>query len=207
MSFEAHLAQWQPLLQRYGYGAVFVATFLEGFGIPAPGQTLLMGAALLAARGELSLALVLATAAAASAAGGLVGWAIGRWGGQAFLARFASGARLSRIEELFSRWGPGVVLLGRFVDGARQLNGLVAGALRMPLWRFLLWSTTGALVWTGFWGLGVYWLGRDFHSIAAFFHHVRPLAAIAIGAVVALAVVWLVRGGRPRPSDTPPQSA
>ena len=206
MNFEEHLAQWQPFLQRYGYGAVFGATFVEGFGIPAPGQTLLMGAALLAARGELSLALVLATAATASALGGLVGWVIGRWGGQPLLARIASAARLSRMEDLFSRWGRAVVLLGRFVDGARQLNGLVAGALRMPLASFLVWSVAGALAWTGFWGIGVYWLGRDFHAIAGFFHRTRPLAILAIAVAIALGAVWL-RRGHPRRDEPPARSA
>lgn len=191
--FEHELARAEPLLGRYGYLAVFVAIFLEGVGIPAPGQTLLVAGAVLAARGQLSLAALLATAFAASASGTLAGWAIGVSGGRRLLARFA-GQRLAQIEGLFARFGGGVVAFGRFVDGARQLAGLAAGSLGMPLASFLLWNTLGALLWVVFWGAGSWAFTRDFHVIAAAAHRARwPL--IATAAILAAGVLaWIARG-------------
>lgn len=191
--FEHELARVEPLLHRYGYTAVFGAIFLEGFGIPAPGQTLLIAGAVLAARGQVSLGALLVTAALASAGGTMVGWAIGVSGGRRLLGRFA-GQRLETIERLFARWGAGFVALGRFVDGARQLSGLAAGALGMPLAPFVLWNTLGAILWTAFWGVGVWAFTRDFHALAVTAHRLRwPLLAIALLAVLGV-LVWLSRG-------------
>ena len=136
-SFDRHLAAIQPLLGEWGYLAVFVFIFIEGIGIPAPGQTLLMAGALLASRGELALGPLVATALAAAALGNAAGFEIGRRGGRPLLLRFARGDRLARIEAIFRRSDAALVSLGRFVDGARQLNGIAAGALGMDGQRFL----------------------------------------------------------------------
>jgi membrane protein DedA with SNARE-associated domain len=198
MSFEEHLAHVRPLLSRYSYGAVFIATFVEGFGIPAPGQTLLVAAALLAGRGDFSLALVLLTAGVASMLGGIVGWFMGRAGGRRMLLRIASGHALARVEGLFLRWGRGVVALGRFVDGVRQLNAIAAGALGMSFASFCVWNALGALVWTSFWGLGAYLLGRDFEIIMRMSHRVRPVAIVVSTIVVVSGAAWLVYERRSR---------
>ncbi|HTY17796.1 MAG TPA: DedA family protein [Myxococcota bacterium] len=194
MTLDHVLAAAQPVLDRWGYTAVFATIFVEGAGIPAPGQTLLVAGGLLAGRGRLSLAPLLATSLAAAAAGNAVGWAIGRYGGRPLLERFAAGERLARIEKLFERSGAGVLALGRFVDGVRQLNGIAAGALGMAPARFHLWNLVGALLWAGFWGLGSYALGRDLEGVLRVYHHLRPLflslAVFASGALLA----WLLRG-------------
>ncbi|HZR81386.1 MAG TPA: VTT domain-containing protein [Candidatus Binatia bacterium] len=181
------------LLSEYGLVAVFVATFAEGIGIPLPGQTLLVAAAVLAARGEISLAAVVATGAVASAGGLLAGWAIGRYGGRRLLERFA-GARLKRVEDLFCRYDAGLVTLGRFVDGARQLTGLVAGALGMELRRFLAWDVVGAVLWTGVWAGGAWFFTRHVHAVATALHHVGPWMWLAAIAAVSAVVAWIVHG-------------
>lgn len=191
-----HLESVQPLLHRWGYLAVFVAIFVEGCGIPAPGQTLLIAAALLAARGELWLGLVLATAVCAAAGGNLAGYAIGRLGGHRVLERIASPQRLAQLESLFERRGGVVVGFGRFMDGLRQLAGIAAGSLNMDLATFFAWNLGGALIWVGFWGGGAFFFERHVTQLSAVFHHVRPLA-------LGLAVIGLVIGLRwlRRPPD------
>jgi membrane protein DedA with SNARE-associated domain len=73
------------------------------------------------------------------------------------------------------------------------LNGIVGGVLRMPWWTFTAYNVAGAILWTCAWGLGSYYLGRDIHVIAAFFHQHRALLlAVGVAIVVAL-VVYLVR--------------
>jgi len=196
---EQHLAAVQPLLERWGYGALFVAIFVEGFGIPAPGQMLLIAAALLAARGDLSLGGVLAAAVLAAAAGNTVGFAIGRWGGRRLLDRVAGGARLAKMEALFERRGGVVVGFGRFVDGLRQLAGVAAGSLGMSFGKFFAWNVVGALAWVGFWGGGTFLFERDFASIAATVHRFRLLAIGVVLVAVVLGVRWLRRGATPAP--------
>lgn len=164
---------------------------VEGIGVPAPGQTLLMTGALLAGRGELSLPALLVTAFAAAVLGNAAGFEIGRRGGRPLLLRFARPELLARVEGWFRSSDTAVVGLGRFVDGARQLNGLAAGAFGMEPRRFHLCSLLGAVLWTGFWGLGAYFFGRDFDVVARWLHGTRGilLAAAALSSVALL--LWL----------------
>lgn len=198
---EHALAEAQPLLARWGVLAVFAAIFVEGMGIPAPGQTLLIAGALLAAKGEGSLAGVLGAAFAGSALGPLAGWAIGRFGGRAPLERMA-GARLDRVESLFAKWGGALVGFGRFVDGLRQLSGIAAGALGMPFATAAAWSVVGALAWVATWGLGAWFLGHDIHGIASVFHRIRPVTLVATAIAAAALLAWIAAGRRRPPAKS-----
>jgi membrane protein DedA with SNARE-associated domain len=174
-TLQHYIALAQPLLDSYGYLAVLVAVFIEGFGIPAPGQTLLMAAVFLAARGEMSLTLVLALALLACVLGNTLGYGLGRRGVRRLLLKARiSDARMKKMERLFSRYGGGVVLIGRFFDGLRQLNGIAAGSLQMPFWKFTVFNILGAIAWTAFWGLGVYWLEKGIKTVFTFFHTIGP---------------------------------
>jgi membrane protein DedA with SNARE-associated domain len=177
------VARVQPLLNRYGYPAVFLAILVEGMGIPAPGQTLLIAAALTAAHGNLSIVWVLIWAATAAVLGNSLGYLLGRWGGRPLLARFkVRGDHLARLEERFRRYGGSLVLVARFFDGLRQLNGIVAGMLKMPWWVFTGFNVLGAVLWTGMWGLGAYWLDKEISPVHSAFHKIQPV-------VVALTLV------------------
>ena len=177
------VARVQPVLNRYGYPAVFLTILVEGVGIPAPGQTLLIAAALTAAHGNLSIVWVLIWAGTAAVLGNSLGYLLGRWGGRPLLARFrVRGDRLARLEERFRRYGGSLVLVARFFDGLRQLNGIVAGMLEMP-WRvFTGFNVLGAMLWTGVWGLGAYWLDKEIGTLHSAFRKIEPF-------VVALTLV------------------
>ena len=192
--FERSLAKVQPLLERYGYGAAVVAVMVEGMGIPMPGQTLLMASAMEAGAGRMNITLVLSLVTLAATFGNSVGYAIGRWGGRVALDKLkVNPQRQQYLDDLFKRRGGTVILLARFLDGLRQLNGIVAGVLQMPWWTFTAYNVAGALLWTCTWGLGTYYLGRDLHVIAAFLHrHSLLLFVLGVTAFVAL-VVYLLR--------------
>ncbi|MGE5302557.1 MAG: DedA family protein [Alphaproteobacteria bacterium] len=192
--FHSALAKVQPLLERYGYAAAAVATLVEGVGIPTPGQTLLIAAALEAAERRMNIALLLFAVAAGAIAGNSIGYAIGRWGGRLVLNKLRVDPQRQRhLDDLFKRRGGFVVLFGRFVDGIRQLNGILAGTLKMPWWRFTAYNVAGAVLWTVSWGLATYYFGKRIHSVAGFFHHHRPLL-IALSAAALLALlIYLVR--------------
>jgi len=195
--FERSLAEVQPLLARYGYGAAFAAVMAEGMGIPTLGQTLLMAGVLEAAKGRMNIALLLFLVTTAATLGNSIGYAIGRWGGRVVLEKLkVNPERQHHLDDLFKRRGGVVILLARFLDGLRQLNGIVAGVMRMPWWTFTTYNVAGALLWTCAWGLGTYYLGRDIHVIAAFFQRHRPLLLV-LGAIAFVALlVYLLRPKR-----------
>jgi membrane protein DedA with SNARE-associated domain len=166
----------------------------EGVGIPTPGQTLLIAAALEAAEGRMNIALLLVAVTAAAIVGNSVGYAIGRWGGGFVLEKLhVNPQRQEYLDELFRKRGGMVVLFGRFVDGLRQLNGVVAGIMKMPWSTFTIYNVAGAVLWTGTWGLGTYYFGRRIHVIAGFFHfHRRWLVALSV-ALLGILIVYLLR--------------
>ena len=187
----------QPVLDQYGYLAVFGAVLVEGFGIPAPGQTMLMAGAILAARGGMSIEWVLALAFLAAVLGNSLGYLLGRWGGRLVLGKVnISEARLQWMESLFNRYGGGVVFIGRFFDGLRQLSGIVAGALEMPWWKFTVFNVLGATAWVALWGLGLYVLDKDIKTVFAVFHRIEPyMIVISLLAVIVL-MLYLRRDRR-----------
>jgi len=194
--FEHMLADAGPWLDRYGYLALAVAVMGEGFGLLLPGGTLLGASALLAADGEMRLWVVIAVAWTAAAAGDNLGYWIGRLGGRALLLRAGlRPERLERFDGFYHRFGSWLILLGRFFDGTRQLNGLVAGSTRLLWQRFLLLDLAGSGLWVGFWAIGLYNVER--HS--AWLHHwllrINPWVA---GAVVIAVVVGVLIARRTR---------
>ncbi len=194
---EHAIAKVQPLLNRYGYPVLFLAIMVEGFGLVAPGQTLLIAAALTAAQGGLNIVWVLVLAFAAAVLGNTLGYLIGLWGGRPLLHKFKVNERhLQRMEGYFNRYGKGVVFLGRFFDGLRQLNGLVAGMLEMSWQVFMTCNILGAGLWTGVWGLGAYGLEKKIASVHLTFRTLAPWVAVLCVLAFLGLLVYLLSQGR-----------
>jgi membrane protein DedA with SNARE-associated domain len=191
-----------PYLERYGYAAVVGVLLLESFGLPLPGEAMLIAGAALAAGGELHLAPLLACAWLAAVLGDNIGFAIGRFGGRALVRRYGArigitASRLGRVEGFFHRYGGQVVLLARFFAVLRQLNGIVAGTVGMRWWRFLAYNAVGAALWVSVWGFGVYYFGQSLGQVAARIHGLGYLIGLlALIAVVACVALYVRRRAR-----------
>lgn len=187
-----------PYLLQYGYLALFLGIFVESFGIPAPGQSLLMAGALLGARGEMNVVAVLLLSAAAAVLGDNCGYAIGRFGGRRLVVRYGryfglQPRHLDWVERFFTRWGGGIVIVARFFEVLRQLNGVVAGLGRMPWWEFLCFNAIGAALWVGLWGGAAYYMGTRIGVVLALFKHAEPYVIAAGTAGLVAVVVFLIR--------------
>lgn len=188
------IAIFKPYLDQYGYWALLVANLVEGMGPPMPGLTLLVLAAFLAARGELAIFYILIVTWAATVAGSLGGYAIGRrWGrdlvlhyGQYF---FITHQRLRVVENFLQRHGVLVIVGARFFDGPRQLHGLVAGIAGMCWTRFVSYSALGGALWVAFWGVLAYKLGGE---LVAWRLTLGKAAMLWIGVVAAAAVTLVI---------------
>jgi membrane protein DedA with SNARE-associated domain len=164
---EHALALIEPWITAYGAIALFAIVYLESFGAPLPGETALIAASLLAVRGDLPIITVVAGAWSGAVLGDSTGYLIGRLCGTPLLLRFGptiglTAERFERVAGQVKRFGFVAVLLARFVIVLRQLNGLVAGALSMPLIRFVPANIVGAGLWVGVWALGPYLFGAWF---------------------------------------------
>jgi len=183
----------QDLLNgHYGHAGLvilFVAIFFEDFGLPLPGETVLVATAAVAAKGGLPIGAVVAVAIVAAVLGDNVGYLIGRSGGHRLLLRKGAAiglthARLHRVERFFHRYGAVIVVVARFFEGLRQLNGIVAGSVLMDWRLFLLFNALGATLWVGFWGVGVYLFGDSMVHYASALYERMDATSIVTGMVV-----------------------
>ncbi len=188
-----HAAAPPHLLSDYGYWAIAGIVGLEGLGMPIPGETTLILAAIYAgSTHQLDIRLVIAAAAAGSVVGSVVAFWIGREIGYPMLLRYGHYVRLTerkiRIGQyLFWRHGGKIVFFGRFVPLLRMLAALLAGANRMSWPRFLLFNTAGSILWTCVYGLGAYYLGQEASRWAAPFE--VGLAAVVLVIIVGGAIL------------------
>jgi membrane protein DedA with SNARE-associated domain len=169
--------------------------FGENLGAPVvPGETMLIAGAIYAGTGRLNVVALGLIAVAASVAGALGGWAIGRFGGRALAERygryvFLTPARLDRAERFFESRGAVVITFARFLEGLRQANGIIAGIIEMPWRRFLVFSSLGAIAWVTVW-VSLGYLAGD--HIAAIYRDVtKYLLYVLIAVAVAIAALVL----------------
>ncbi len=205
--FEASLLAAGPWLHSYGYPILAVAIAIEGIGIPLPGSILMAAAALLAGRGEMNLTAVLVVAWSAAVAGDNLGYWIGRRGGRRLLLRVGVNRhRLVWFDGFVSRFGMWLVLFGRFFDGTRQLNGLVAGSTHLPWPRFFLADVIGSGLWVGFWVIGLYEFNRHPSWLHRLILHLNPwITGMVLIALVMTLFLLLRSAGRikARPEPVP----
>jgi membrane protein DedA with SNARE-associated domain len=182
-----------PILDRWGYLSVAGFIGVESFGVPAPGQTLMVAAAIYAGSGRLNIFAVAAIAFVAAVLGDNVGYWIGVRGGRRIVHRFGKYAfitpeRLDKAERFFARRGSRIVLVARFIDGLRQLNGVIAGITAMPWRTFLIYNAIGAALWVGWWTTVAYLLGTHLVEIIEHVHRYKwwatALVVVAIGGYI-----------------------
>ncbi len=160
------------LLGTHGYWVVFVMVGLESTGLPLPGETTLIAAALVAQRtGRLDIVGLVAAASAGAIIGDNLGYYIGREGGWRALRWLAKRIRIDQrslklARYLFMKHGGKVVFFGRFVAVLRVFAAFLAGVSMMPWGRFLVFNATGGIVWAAVYGFGTFALGDAFDRLA-----------------------------------------
>jgi len=183
-------------LQSYGYLVVFLLVMLESIGIPVPGETALVGAALYAgSTHNLEIWWVIAVAIAGAVLGDNIGFAIGRYGGAKLLLRYGHKIRLheGRLKIgiwLFRRHGGKVVFWGRFVAILRTYAAFLAGANHMPWQRFLAFNAAGGIVWATVFGVLYYVFGGALRELST----TIDITIGVVGTVVLVAfLIWTKR--------------
>src|ERR1700674_155856 len=179
----------QHLIQAYGLWVLFTVVMLESMGIPMPGETALVTAALYAgSTHQIDIASVVLAAAAAAVIGDNIGYLIGRSIGVRLIVRYGGYIRLNEPrlkvgQYLFIRHGGKIVFFGRFIAILRTFAALLAGANRMPWPHFLVMNALGGITWATLFGGGAYLLGEKIRLVAGPAGLV--LSAIAIALVAA----------------------
>ncbi len=181
----------KPLIVQHGYLAVFCIVMLESAGVPLPGETALVLAAMFAgATGLLDIKLVVALAAAGAILGDNFGFWAGRRFGLPLLLKYGgmvglSDERIKLGQYLFDRHGAKIVFFGRFIAILRIFAAFLAGVNRYSWGQFLFYNASGGVVWSTIFGLGGYAFGEAFERVAG------PMGKITLALVVlGVAIGW-----------------
>jgi membrane protein DedA with SNARE-associated domain len=173
------------LIPTYGPWIIFGIVAFESAGVPLPGETILVAAALLAAtNAQINIVVVVLAAATGAIVGDGMGYMVGRRLGMPFLRRYG---RYIRLDEdrlligryLFFQYGSAVVFFGRFIAVLRMFAALLAGANSMPAGRFFFFNITGGVCWACLFGFGAYAVGAEIYKIFG------TLSVISLGVFIA----------------------
>jgi membrane protein DedA with SNARE-associated domain len=175
------------------YLVLFAVVAAESSGLPVPGETSLIAAAILASQHQgLSIEIVIAVAALGAIIGDNIGYVLGRRAGRRLLTREGRWMEHRRRflvegEAFFERHGSKAVFLARWVPGLRVVGSWLAGANHMRWRTFLLWNALGGIAWATTIGLAAYLLGHVAATIIRDFGLIG-LAVVVLGVVAVFAV-------------------
>jgi membrane protein DedA with SNARE-associated domain len=201
-----------------GYAGVFVAMLIESAMIPLPSELILPYAGFLVSDPSKiepitgqpwNFWIVVIVATLGNTTGSLIAYAIGAWGGRPFLERYGRYLLIRQHEieaadRFFERFGAATVFFGRLLPIVRTFISFPAGVTRMPLGKFVLFSTLGALPWS----IALVWAGVQLGSNWATIRDIlKPFdTLILIGCIgFAAILLWWRLGmpGKPRASAPP----
>ena len=182
-------------LNHYGYWAVLLLVLIEDFGIPVPGETILIAAAIFAGAGRLNVVTVGIVGFVAAVLGDNIGFAIGHFGGRALALRwgkyiFLTEERLDKAEVFFNRHGGKIIVVARFIEGLRQANGIIAGISGMHWRRFVFFNAIGAALWVGTWVTIGYTAGSHINTI---YHYITTYSYYVLIALAVLVLALILR--------------
>lgn len=189
------------LIGHYGYIGIFGALALGIIGLPVPDEVLMTFAGFLISHDRLHYVPAVAVAAAGSFTGMSVSYFVGYRLGYPVIAKYGEKIhitrdRLDRTQRWFDRFGKFALTVGYFIPGVRHLTAYSAGIGKWPYRSFALYAAPGSLLWAAtFITLGRY-LGSRWRFVAEALH--RYLLLGAVGAIVIVLAVWLVRRERVR---------
>jgi len=168
---------------------VFLASYVENIFPPIPGDTILIFGAYLVGRGNLSFSMALITTLLGSVMGFMTLYVVGLKYGRGFMyskqQTWFSPKSLERVEQLFARWGYGVVFINRFLAGLRSVVGLFSGIGKLKMWKVVLLATLSSLLWNG----TLLWLGssigENWERIGTYLKQYNTTVSIIIVSIIA----------------------
>jgi membrane-associated protein len=168
---------------------------LESMGIPSPGETALVAAAVLASQGKLEIWLVILIGVSSAIIGDNIGYLLGRWFGRDVLEAPGPLYRhrkraIAAGDRFFERHGPKAVFFARWIALVRFAAAWLAGINRMPFKLFFFWNALGGITWGVTYGLVGYYGG---HAATHVLATVGIIGAVILGAMLVafLVYVWV----------------
>ncbi len=168
------------LISHIGYFGVFVLMAMESMILPVPAELVMPFAGFLVSTGKFSMLFVFIASTLGTLSGSLISYAIGKYGGKAFVAKlgkyvFLDYRDLRRAEKWFKESGDETIFIARFIPVVRHLISIPAGMGRMDLKKFCIYTSIGGAIWNMFLAYFGYFLGKNWNKIR---HYSEPISYI-----------------------------
>ena len=180
----------------WGYSGIFVLMVLESSSLPIPSEVILPFTGYLVSSGQLNLWITIAVATLAAIVGSLIDYYIGLKGIEALTKRRVLGRVLFSMDQLafadkwVSKYGSLTIFLARLIPGIRTLISFPAGAAKMPLTKFLVYTTAGCLLWNSLLIYVGYYLGNNWTEVASVSHYILIAVAVGLAVLISGYLIW-----------------
>ncbi len=186
-----HISNWViEIISTLGYPGIILTMAIESALIPLPSEIIMPFSGYLASTGRFSLHLVALAGAVGNVLGSLVAYYIGFWGHEKLVRRFVrrwgklillSEHELDLAEKYLKQYKDWVVFGSRVLPGVRTVISLPAGFAKLPIWRFIIFTFVGSLIWSYFLAYIGFILGENWNTLGPYFH---GLDAVIIGIIL-----------------------
>lgn len=194
-------------VQSWSYAGLFALMALESSSLPIPSEVILPFAGYLVSQGLLNFWLAISVSTLAGIAGSLIDYYIGLKGLSVLAKRntlrglLYNKGRMETAERWFEKYGAPTVFLSRLVPGFRTLISFPAGAVKMPLSKFIAYTTAGCVAWNALLiYIGLY-LGANWREVASTAHY------LIIGSLAAILMVFVLFFFRRKERDPKAQNS
>lgn len=179
---------------------------IESSFIPFPSEVIVPPAAYLACTSnDVNIVAVVVIATVGAIIGALINYGLSVWIGRPLVYRFANSrfghaclideAKVRHAEEYFDKHGAVSTFVGRLIPAVRQLISIPAGLARMNIWKFILYTGLGAMVWNIILGALGYWLGTvvdraHLYAKVEEYNSYLSYAGLALGVICVAFIAW-----------------
>ena len=194
MGITAHIAEFATaFIDATGYASVYLLMVLESMIFPIPSEAVMPFAGFLVVTGRFSLFGVIVASTLGSITGSLLSYWIGAKGGEPFIRRFGKWFlidmhELEVTQRFFARRGEIAILVSRFIPVVRHLISIPAGAGRMRLLPFCIYTIIGAGLWNAFLAVAGMKLKENWEELMHYSHQIDIVVLALLVALVGLYV-------------------
>lgn len=185
------------IIMALSYPGIALVMFAENLFPPIPSELVMPFAGFIVGKGEMNLVAVMLAGTIGAVLGALALYYIGMWADETIIRRFIrsygkfffiSEADIDKTLAFFAKRGEIVVFTGRLIPLVRSLISIPAGMNRMPMGRFLLWTTFGSLIWNGILTYAGIVLGSKWEEVLGLVDRYEKVALGLIG----LGLIWFI---------------
>jgi membrane protein DedA with SNARE-associated domain len=191
----------EKIMMALGYPGIFLIMLLECVFPPIPSEVIMPLAGFLVSQGEFNFWGVMLAGTLGSLVGALLLYWLGAWADEVILRKWVrkhgkwiqvSETDIDRAEKWFAKHGQSVIFFGRMIPIIRSLISIPAGMERMSMWKFILYTALGSIIWNFLLTYGGILLGENWEQIIGWLDIYQNVVLVILAILGVLFIIWLI---------------